>query len=340
MTKFSIIVPNFNTESTVGKCLDSVLEQSYADFECICIDDCSTDNSLEKLQWYSHSDDRIVLQKNSNNVGLGETRNRGVANARGKYILFLDSDDWIRPDALDKISESIGAGNPDLVIFDHYLAYDNGQNIAADQSRLFRQIEDVALEVKKRELLRVFHVAWNKAYNRKFFNENQFRFPRGFYEDLFVTYQAIIAANQIKGCPYPLYYYRQRPGTYPNRPNKKPTDINHMQIFARYQDLFEFLNPEGGGKYQDLIYTKMINQFNAILCERLSHDKIQQAKFFERMRMYSKRYRPQKLNFFSIKDKVLYVLVISGQKHLLILLNSVYRKIISIKYFAPSKNLT
>ena len=94
----SIIIPVYNTEDYLHVCLNSILKQSYGDFEIICVDDASTDSSLEILEYFTKKDSRIKILKNDSNRGQGFSRNRGLDVAEGKYIFFLDSDDWINAD--------------------------------------------------------------------------------------------------------------------------------------------------------------------------------------------------------------------------------------------------
>ena len=115
MIKVSVIVPVYNTQDYLNECIDSVLNQSLADFELICIDDGSTDASLEILKDYEKKDNRIQVfsQKNS---GLAASRNAGLNVAQGEYVLFLDSDDYLKSDTLEKLYNQAIENNLDLGI--------------------------------------------------------------------------------------------------------------------------------------------------------------------------------------------------------------------------------
>ena len=95
MVKVSVIIPVYNVEDYLKECLDSVLSQTLKDIEVICVDDCSTDDSLKILQEYANNDDRIKIIKNEKNSGQGFSRNEGIKKATGEYIGFVDSDDFI-----------------------------------------------------------------------------------------------------------------------------------------------------------------------------------------------------------------------------------------------------
>ena len=118
--KYSLIVPVYNVEEYLPRCLDSIRSQSYTNFEVICINDGSTDSSQKILESYVQNDSRIKLI-NQENKGLGEARNVGLLYATGDYVWFIDSDDWLPDsDALLKINDKINIYNCEILIFDYY----------------------------------------------------------------------------------------------------------------------------------------------------------------------------------------------------------------------------
>ena len=121
MCKISVIIPVYNTSLYLKQCLDSVLGQSFTEFEVICLDDCSTDDSLKILYEYSKSDDRVLVLKNEEKKGPGITRNRGLETASGEYIYFLDSDDYIVPNALEVMRDKAEEHNADVVLFNAFI---------------------------------------------------------------------------------------------------------------------------------------------------------------------------------------------------------------------------
>ena len=102
MPKVTVIVPVYNVEAYLARCLDSIVDQSCEDYEIICIDDCSPDNSGEILKEYeSRYPQKLTVLVNEQNMGLGRTRERGIRHAKGDYILFVDSDDYVRKDYVE-----------------------------------------------------------------------------------------------------------------------------------------------------------------------------------------------------------------------------------------------
>ena len=120
----SIIIPVYNVENYLHVCLNSVLKQTYQDFEIICIDDASTDSSLEILKYFEKKDSRIKVLKNDSNKGQGYSRNRGLELAQGKYISFLDGDDWLSPDAFEILIQKAEQDNLDLLMFKNIVYYE------------------------------------------------------------------------------------------------------------------------------------------------------------------------------------------------------------------------
>lgn len=114
--KVSIIVPVYNVEKYLGQCLDSLLNQTFKDFEIICIDDGSTDQSLQVLKYYEKQDTRVIVIK-QNNKGAGATRNFGLHFARGKYLFFLDADDFFEPKMLETCVKTMDEEQSDIVIY-------------------------------------------------------------------------------------------------------------------------------------------------------------------------------------------------------------------------------
>ena len=113
--KVSVIVPVYNVEQYLARCLDTVLAQTYENLEVICVNDGSTDNSLNILEHYARFDSRIKIV-NKENGGLGSARNAGIKEAEGKYILFLDSDDYIASFAVEHLVKNAEKNNADICL--------------------------------------------------------------------------------------------------------------------------------------------------------------------------------------------------------------------------------
>lgn len=122
--KVSILTAVYNTASYLPQCIESVLAQTHRDWQLICIDDCSTDGSLDIINRYAATDSRITVVRNAENQGQAKARNAGLLHADGEIVTMLDSDDWIAPDALEKIVAAFeGSRDIDCVLFDLKLYY-------------------------------------------------------------------------------------------------------------------------------------------------------------------------------------------------------------------------
>lgn len=136
MSKVSVLIAVYNTEKYLAECLDSVCSQTLQDIQIICIDDCSTDSSPEILQRYAAEDSRLHIIRMPENSGQAVARNKGLQIADGEYIMMLDSDDWLAPDAIERAYESItSADDIDCALFDLYYYYQENQQTERYQIR-------------------------------------------------------------------------------------------------------------------------------------------------------------------------------------------------------------
>lgn len=211
----SVIVSVYNGEKYLKKCLNSLQEQTLENIEIICINDGSTDNSLKILNDYANNDNRIkVISKE--NAGAGSARNIGLDNVNGKYVSFVDADDWVDLDMLEKlynISESKGT---DIVIF-KMLDYDE-KNHEFYKSKYYkirplRKFSNQLFKTKDigNKLFNVTTSTANKFYNAKFLKKAKTSFPEGFiFEDNPFFFDLMLKANKIFFLDKYIYYRRRR----------------------------------------------------------------------------------------------------------------------------------
>ena len=178
--KVSIVVPVYNVEKYLKRCVDSLIEQSYSNLEILLVDDGSKDSSLSICKEYELKDSRIrVFHKE--NEGLGLTRNYGIERATGEYITFVDSDDYLTTDAIAVMLDRAIATNADVVIATHY--YKNEVQEVAIPERLYSGNEiKKALMVHMmgnngNELDALSYTAWGKLYKKELFTKNNLVFP-------------------------------------------------------------------------------------------------------------------------------------------------------------------
>lgn len=207
--KISVIIPVYNTSIYLRQCLDSVLEQDFDDYEVICVNDGSTDNSLEILREYEKKSSKIKVIDQTNS-GVATTRNTGLKNASGDFLAFLDSDDFIRENYLSKLYNAALKTKSDIVICNFYRYYEQ-TNFAKPVFYRFRRGQFNKYEILKGLIPDnlIHSYLWNKLWKREIFEDNN-AFPNMKFEDLAIMSELIYKANKITVIPEALYYYRIR----------------------------------------------------------------------------------------------------------------------------------
>lgn len=270
--KISVIIPVYNVEKYLNRCLDSVIKQSYQNLEIILVDDGSTDNSSKICDEYAQKDKRIVVLHKENG-GLSDARNKGIDICTGNYISFIDSDDWLENGFYEYVYQNLE--NNDLLIFNYYLSDDRKKKLIK-----YRDI-DLNLEKEKciSELIKanIQSYAWNKVY--KIYLFANIRFPKGKnYEDQAIMHLIIDKCQKIKYCNKAFYNYYQN-----------PKSITHTINYKNYKDFF-YVNILRGRylkKYYPDIYEYHLNYiYSAIakLCWLYKND----VKYIIRYRLLRK----------------------------------------------------
>jgi CDP-glycerol glycerophosphotransferase len=210
MPAISIIVPVHNVEGYVRDCLTSILRQDFNDYELLIVDDHSTDRSAEIVADVVADEARARVLRPHHNLGLGMARNLGLEHAAGKYILFLDSDDFLFPRTLRKIYERAEQTGAELTIFDFERVFWDGRRERNPRNWLLRKGPSVFSLEELPETLTILNVAWNKLYRRDLLDRFDMRFPEGYYEDVPWTYFLLCAAERIATFDLVAIGYRQR----------------------------------------------------------------------------------------------------------------------------------
>ena len=234
MAKVSVIVPIYNVEKYLPKCLDSLINQTLDDIEIILVNDGSTDNSGNIAKEYKakYNDKFIYLEKE--NGGLSDARNFGIPYAKGEYIAFLDSDDYIEEDAYEKMYEKVKKEDADYIECDFIWEYPN------------KQIIDKRIEYidKKDMVAKVRDVAWNKLIKRELIIKNNITFPKGLrYEDIEFTYKLIPFLQKVSYIDKPFVHYVQRNNSIANVQNEKTADIfiilDNVEKYYKEKNLYD-----------------------------------------------------------------------------------------------------
>ncbi len=208
--EISIVVPFYNVEPYLDKCLDSIRSQTFADFEVLCVDDRGQDNSLAVVEKYVRLDPRFKLIRQEENRGPGAARNLGMRAALGKYITFIDADDWVEPALLEKEHAAIVKYGVDSVWVRYRNYYEADGRFEPGAEQAPAGLVKMDAEIASRNL----GAGWDKLTSLEFLRRNRVEFDEGiFYEDLGFVFRLCCFAETIYQLPEALYCYRQRGGS-------------------------------------------------------------------------------------------------------------------------------
>ncbi len=242
MPVVSIIVPVYNAEKTLDRCVDSILKQTYRDFELILLDDGSTDASGEICDSYKEKDERVsVVHKE--NTGVSDTRNQGIAMAAGEYIQFLDSDDWITPEATSLFVHTAQDACCDMVISDFYRVI--GERVSQkgaieDDGLMDRAAYANSMMQKPADFY--YGVLWNKLYRRSIIEEYHLRMDSevSWCEDFMFNLEYVRHAERIYALKVPVYYYVKTKGSLVSQGmSMKSTIQMKRNVFTYYNSFYK-----------------------------------------------------------------------------------------------------
>lgn len=242
MPKVSVIVPIYNVEKYLEKCINSLLSQTLEDIQIILVNDGSKDNSGNIAKEYEKNNKDRVIYVEKENGGLSDARNYGLKYATGDFIAFLDSDDYIEKNAYEEMYNKAIEENADYVECDFIWEFPN--KIRIDKQYPYKN--------KKEMLSFVRVVAWNKLIKRQLITDNNLEFPKGLrYEDVEFTYKLIPFINKFTYVDKPFIHYVQREGSIANVQNERTAEIftvldnviefyKKNNIYEKYRDELEY----------------------------------------------------------------------------------------------------
>lgn len=294
----SIIVPVYNVERYIDECLNSVINQTYKHIEIILVDDGSKDSSGKICDNYAEKDNRIVVVHKENG-GLSDARNAGMKVATGEYIMFVDSDDYITLDAVERFCCTIGQkGSVDMIVA-------NGKNLPGAIMR--PDFDDAVMNriVSGEEYLNIAHKLKRHLvgapfylYNSQFLREHELFFERGIlHEDVRFTTVALCYAERISFLPGYFYYYRNNPDSIMHR---KDYSKNCRDIYDSCLYLEDFLQSKLKKETFDLVMEWLVRQYLGIFrcgkCyqygkEYIHKDFVRKYAKFKKTRMKSLLFR-------------------------------------------------
>ncbi|MDD5020571.1 MAG: glycosyltransferase family 2 protein [Endomicrobiaceae bacterium] len=300
--KVSIIIPVYNVDPYLRQCLGSIISQTFENIEIIIINDCSTDNSYQIIQEYQEKDKRIITINLEKNTGLGNTRNTGLKHSTGKYIVFIDSDDWVEKNYIETLCNSIEKNNCDFVIATHY-TYDNStKKLKSFKQKEFFYKNEVDSIAKKQKLitLRMIWSVWNKIYKRDFLTANNISFKTNRMEDNLFIYNVILKASKIILIKNAIYYYRinRKNSIMDNRTDRIYDCIEIAAMIKKLlvsNNVFEIYS-KSFYPYLALMFAAELEVSNLYLAELKKISEVLKHVFFEDM----------KIPFYKTYDKCIY----------------------------------
>ncbi len=278
MVDISIIVPIYNASKYLKKCLDSLVNQTKKELEFILINDGSTDDSESIIK--SYEDDRIKYFKRSNH-GIGKTRNFGINKSTGKYIMFLDSDDYLKTDACEVLYKRIEKEKLDLVVCDFYRV---NSNVLEEKINDFK---NTSLKDNPKLLLDINLAPWNKIYRSDLIKDNKIKFVEDLkYEDAPFVALALLKSKNIGKVNKALVYYMVH--------DKSETTVRDERIFdiIKIVDIIRgyFKNYDWSRDVVDMLTIKILVNYN--IQQRNISDKKLRNKFIDSTFDYFERNIP------------------------------------------------
>lgn len=223
MKKVSVIIPVYNVENYLRKCLDSLVNQRLKDIEIIVVNDGTTDNSQEIINEYVKKYPKKVVSIIQENGGQGAARNTGLLHAKGEYIGYVDSDDYVEENMYEELYKKAKEEDSDIVIC--------GNNVVKENYELFSK-EDV-----DKEFLLGKMAVWNKIYKKNIIVDNKIQFrSKVWYEDLDFTMKVYFSSKKISYVDKPLYNYLLREGSTMNNNNIK----RNLELIEAFDSLIDY----------------------------------------------------------------------------------------------------
>lgn len=342
----SIIIPVYNVESYLKKCLDSIINQTYKNIEIIIVNDGSTDKSLQICKEYRENDSRIKLISHSN-IGISQSRNIGIQNANGKYLMFVDSDDWIDYETCQNAIQKIEEYNSDLILFSYIKEYESSSeskyilpkqnhytrdNIYTLQRRLVGLFED---ELQNPEHADSLVTVWGKLYKTNIIKENKLYFEDtkniGTAEDMLFNLHYFKYINTAFYIHKSYYHYRKNNIV-------SFTTAYKYELYKQWQNLFskisEFLDANAFDSSFKIAYNNRVSMsviglgLNELNSTKNLFSKANSIKKIINAPNYRKSICTLKLKYFPLHWKLFFFFAKHKMAFPLMLMLMIIRKII------------
>ena len=296
----SIIVPIYNVEKYLRRCIDSIINQTYKNLEVILIDDGSPDNCGKICDEYAQSDPRIKVIHKANG-GLSDARNTGIDAACGQYIFFLDSDDWIDCKCIEKLNNLIKTRDADIAMCDFLPVFSEKiEQINTDYDIYeYTNLEALSEYIGKNYVQMV--ISWGKLFNKNLFAD--VRFPKGkYHEDEFTTHQLIYKSKKIVFTTEKLYFYLKRSDSITGSGYNLKKELDFLEAYEKRAKFFRLI---GLHDISAQTYKRLFRYYISNVNRAAKNEK---KVFIRKCRMLNKDLKRIKFNFkFIVLYKLFYL---------------------------------
>lgn len=307
--KVSIIVPVYNVENYIGKCLEALINQTYTNIEIIVINDCSTDNSLKVIKTYEKKANNIYVINLEKNMGVSNARNLGIKSATGEFIMFCDSDDWYETNAVETLLREAKNNQADFVVANHYITKENSKKVV-NISGYFKE-----KNISKQEVVAYMNLSSSvKLIKRELFVYNNILYPidiKRCEEFTVIPVIAYFAQNPI-AIKDVLYNYYQRNNS---ASNSKTIDTSFFKI--TFERFIEKIDNE---KYKKEIEFRAINHllYGELLV--MLKGEANKKEMIEKIELFRKKYPDYLKNKYLKKyNKAKFIFILLLRYHMIFL---------------------
>lgn len=273
----SVVVPFYNVELYIEQCLRSIMKQTYKNIEILCVDDCGKDSSRAIIEKLSKEDTRIKIIKHKQNKGLGGARTTGLKQAKGEYLLFIDSDDWIELDCVETVVDIMNKTGVDSSWFKaKYWLEDQQKDADLQFCTYFMELQEGFININETNLSNFPLCTWNKAYRRDFLLKHNLNWKdKTIYEDVEFYFKTFTKTSYIYLIDKIFYHYRQHSNSIMSKNINNPE--SYKIIFKILKDIYKYLNESKLlPKYRDTFYKYVLEVFNMYTAKK--EDKLKLLK--------------------------------------------------------------
>ncbi|MEE1827949.1 glycosyltransferase family A protein [Streptomyces sp. BE20] len=299
----SVVLPAHDQQKQLADCLDSLLAQSFRGFEVLVVADRSPESATVLADTYAARHPQVSVLRLDAAVGVGTARNAGAARARGAYLLFLDADHHVPPDALRALADRLDRTGPvDLLLFGHTRRHAGRDWPGGAEAQLAAAGPDVLGPLDRPELLGAPALVWDRLLRRAHWQEQGLAFPDGMYEEIPLVHRAMLTAARIAVLPQDCVQLRRRETVHPTgSPGSSRFDLfdQYERSFALLDELLEEGSdaPAGSGgpgpdAVRDALFTRMIRHYLFVFDLAGCVSRAERPQFFHRAAEHHRRFQP------------------------------------------------